>query len=795
MLHSTSNKRRRHNGSGGEVASSNNNNNNLAMAAATMAVTAACLLSCITSPSSVDAFSTYSSNHNNNNNRLLVSPMAGRITSSSSSSTTTKSVNNKAKSSSTALSGKLWDKLQIEEDDYPDEEYPELSWYVINCVAGVELELLRQVRETVANMPKHDVDNICVPTKRTMRSHGNRNVLDVKVMYPGYVFCKIRMCPATYEPLQALALTRSWISGTVNRRGYKKLPPAPVALNEDEVEKFGLLEEQMEKYESVHGIDGKGDTGEDLIEQYKGFEVEGMVKVIGGRFKGEDGIVRRLKDGKICIRMYTYGTTFDEWLPPEELRPLTDLEIMRGLSGPTVPVNQDEFNESIGMPVNRNKFDGERAGGRGGDREVRSSIRNAAGGAGEGRRMRRQDRTSRGEKGGDTDLFGRSNAEAKREEENWRDYRERQRAQQREERRGDSWGIKERSSWGGGDENVNGRDDRAAYDVDSQWGRSDMRSGRQQRRDKRRESEDERKQQNDGVERALSGEGDWSAFASGGSGSGANSKEDDFFDSLMSELSDTLDGKSSSAASGGGGSSSSSSAGKESDEDDFFNSLMSDIDDTLDTSPSSGSSGSGGGDEDDFFASLESELSDALDAPTSSPSSSSKPMKSSGKSNSGGGDEDDFFASLEAELSDTLDSPIGNDNAGSSTKKSSKAVDDDDFFAMLEADLASGGGGDSGGDVQSSASSDSKSSGDDFFSEDDFFANLEAEVASAADKPVSTSSKPKKTSVKAVATAGGGGEDLSKLTVPLLKEKLKERGLKVSGKKADLIERLQEAGN
>eukprot|EP00957_Ditylum_brightwellii_P079070 6013682-Ditylum_brightwellii.AAC.1 len=43
----------------------------------------------------------------------------------------------------------------------------------------------------------------------------------------------------------------------------KKLPPAPVALNKDEVEKFGLLEEQMEKYESVHGIDGEGSTGEE----------------------------------------------------------------------------------------------------------------------------------------------------------------------------------------------------------------------------------------------------------------------------------------------------------------------------------------------------------------------------------------------------------------------------------------------------------------------------------------------------------------------------------------------------
>eukprot|EP00957_Ditylum_brightwellii_P077822 5914226-Ditylum_brightwellii.AAC.1 len=48
------------------------------------------------------------------------------------------------------------------------------------------------------------------------------------------------MCSATYESLHALALTRSWISGTVKQRGYKKLPPVPVALNEDEVKKFGL---------------------------------------------------------------------------------------------------------------------------------------------------------------------------------------------------------------------------------------------------------------------------------------------------------------------------------------------------------------------------------------------------------------------------------------------------------------------------------------------------------------------------------------------------------------------------
>ena len=50
----------------------------------------------------------------------------------------------------------------------------------------------------------------------------------------------------------------------------------------------------------------------------------------------------------------------------------------------------------------------------------------------------------------------------------------------------------------------------------------------------------------------------------------------------------------------------------------------------------------------------------------------------------------------------------------------------------------------------------------------------------------------------AVPAAGGGGvamnrDALTKLTVPLLKVELKVRGLKVGGKKAELIERLMDS--
>ena len=62
------------------------------------------------------------------------------------------------------------------------------------------------------------VEKIVVPTERHLRSHGDKKkVVDVKVRYPGYVFCKIRLTEDVYEKLQELELTRSWM-GTINRK-------------------------------------------------------------------------------------------------------------------------------------------------------------------------------------------------------------------------------------------------------------------------------------------------------------------------------------------------------------------------------------------------------------------------------------------------------------------------------------------------------------------------------------------------------------------------------------------------
>merc|ERR1719162_1270606 len=114
----------------------------------------------------------------------------------------------------------------------------------MNCIVGSELQLLAQAKHTTLNIPA--VEKLVVPTGRHLRSHGKRNVVEIKVAYPGYVFCKMRLTVETYEALQGLPLCRSWMAGTVNLKGWTKIPPAPVALGDDEVVKFRGLEVENE---------------------------------------------------------------------------------------------------------------------------------------------------------------------------------------------------------------------------------------------------------------------------------------------------------------------------------------------------------------------------------------------------------------------------------------------------------------------------------------------------------------------------------------------------------------------
>ena len=697
--------------------------------------------------------------------------------------------------SSTQLSAgavyKLWDRLEIEPDEEP-------SWYLLNCVATLELDLLAQCQKVCADLdPKEHPTKFVVPVERHTRSHGaNRIVTETKVKYPGYVFCYLALTAEVYERIQPLDLCRSWM-GTIHRKGYRKLPPLPTPLNEMEVEKFGLddmdetdLEtlvpmaqmktpdadgillddgEDDEGEAEAEGYDGVKTNGVDLeaLKQYQGLKVDDMIKVTAeGKFLNEDGVVRRLKNGQIFVRFYTYGTMFEEWLNPSDVRKMSGEEILRGLQGPQNPITQRDFDgpEEGGYNDRRD---------RGGRRE--NSFQSFGGGNFGNNRNRRQDRIA--------NRF--QNDRGPTGEENWRQYQE-QRDQYRSDRnRGGGRGSFQQqqgnsrfSDYGGRGGRGQGRENQfrgssfqdnrqgnnrqnAGYggnpgsprevfgnnnrdgrfqSSNRNWndGNDDFQAGWKSQRQTRRETTRTRNNlENRRTEAAIDGKDDWSAFVSKPAVP-VQSEGDDFFSSLITELEKDL------GQPGGGQSRPQPIQTNTAKEDDFFASLLSDLEGGDQNAPTTSRTEKAVEvrQDDDFFASLEQEIAAGDDDILSNLGSTSGTK---------GAEEDDFFSSLGADLEATLASQVVPEEP---FRQEEAPVEEESFEGRWSAPKRKSGQSD-GSPV-------------------------------TASEPVTPKPQPQAPAASPSMNEG----DLSSRTVPMLKDMLRERGLKVGGKKAELIERL-----
>ena len=638
------------------------------------------------------------------------------------------------------LRAKLWDRLEIEDDLEP-------NWYLINCVAGLEMDLLKQCRDACADLP--DAIKFAVPTEKKTRSHGaNRMVTEKKVKYQGYVFAKLRLCSDVYETIQSLDLCRSWM-GTVNQKGHKKLPPAPCPLNELEIEDFGLEEyedeDETEDEEDFGGVildtpDRKPKLDADAIKAYLGLEVDNMIKVTArGKFFNEDGIVRRLKDGKILVRLYTYGSMYEEWMDPKDVRKLSSMEILKGLSGPSQPVTRSDFERND----RRNQFGNDRRG----SSDLRRSFM-----VGNGPRNRRQDRNERNFRRDRNS--GRTNDERR----NWNWYQDQQRSRGADDVTDGQVGMNaaSRRDQGG---------DWAIGSTERKWGRNSAPQPRQNR-ERRFDGPRNNKRDNRQATAAIEGNDDWSAFVSSPSSSSEKPKssngsdDDDFFTSLMGELS--KDGK--------------PSDNVEQSDDDFFDSLLSDLKGQENSSVRRNNKNGGKRNDEDFFASLEAELGSVAPVHDSIP------------------DNDDFFEQLEAEVRTPKkpnEESLRSAERPPKAKVSSATTEDEDLFSGLlskEATIPfqSNDVADNGVDPPQSRILD------------EIVAHVD-DVRDATENYAQTSKKsskhgrsPTESHPPTSASAGMETATLSKHTVPVLKDMLRKRGLKVSGKKAELIDRLMQ---
>ena len=119
-----------------------------------------------------------SAHHQHGNTRITITNGNANTNTNTNSNINTNGVSTTT-STATALYGKVWDKLGIDEDP-PGSHY----WYMLNCIAGSELELLAQLQKIQPDLNPDDCLKFVVPQQRQLRSHGQKNVVDVKALYP-----------------------------------------------------------------------------------------------------------------------------------------------------------------------------------------------------------------------------------------------------------------------------------------------------------------------------------------------------------------------------------------------------------------------------------------------------------------------------------------------------------------------------------------------------------------------------------------------------------------------------------
>jgi len=261
-----------------------------------------------------------------------------------------------------------------------------------------------------------------------------------------------------------------------------------------------------------------------------------------------------------------------------------------------------------------------------------------------------------------------------------------------------------------------------------------------------------------GLKSAAGGEGgtdhDWSSFAE----KSATKKEkknggndDDFFEDLMNELSKSMGGgvETFNAGNDDKRNNAPRQLRLQTSDDDFFEEIMGQLSGDFgyaagDRAPTANGLDETKSDSDDFF----DELMDCLDGPaTSSKGKRGSPASAQNSSSAG-----EIFDDLMGELTADLEAPLP--ATGKETRAEMLVGNDDAFFDSLMGDLEATMGMDEVVKTKKSMIESPKS-------------------------PLRSSSAPTSSS-----------EELSKFTVPKLKEKLRERGLPVSGRKQELIDRL-----
>ena len=171
--------------------------------------------------------------------------------------------------------------LESQEDASAEEESKNLKWYTLQCFSMQEYKVRARVEQMIEDDVFDSVKRVLLPEEETIEINNNVRVEKVVKMYPGYVFVQMEPDAEDWFRLKQIA-------GVLKLVGHKD---TPTPISRDEVDR--ILRNSGDRVKKIE-VD---------------FEVDEMIKVLSGPFRGYTGVIIEINPvkGKIKALISIFG--------------------------------------------------------------------------------------------------------------------------------------------------------------------------------------------------------------------------------------------------------------------------------------------------------------------------------------------------------------------------------------------------------------------------------------------------------------------------------------------------------
>uniref|UniRef100_A0A7S3JV18 SAP domain-containing protein n=1 Tax=Aureoumbra lagunensis TaxID=44058 RepID=A0A7S3JV18_9STRA len=193
-------------------------------------------------------------------------------------------------------------------------------WYILQVYTGQEESVASMLRQALRDRPDvaTRVEELVVPIEKVAGVRGKKVTAKSKIVYPGYIFVRIKMNKEIWELFSKAPKVMNFIGIDPGRRnGIGEVMPG----YRGDVVPLPLLDEEAEHMLSV--VARTHDQIETIAATYA---IGDAVAIVAGPHAGERGLIRTVKHGELIVALIGAPTTFNIAIDPQHMRKLTPEE-------------------------------------------------------------------------------------------------------------------------------------------------------------------------------------------------------------------------------------------------------------------------------------------------------------------------------------------------------------------------------------------------------------------------------------------------------------------------------------